>query len=82
MGDWRDERPGFRPWAFWAFEVGEEEPETEEERMVRLAELDLLTEEELAELAERRTWTDINDGTEHPDHGASDLYQRVSEALP
>ena len=82
MGDWRGERPGFRPWAFWAFEVGEEEPETEEERMVRLAELDLLTEEELAELAERRTWTDINDGTEHPDHGASDLYQRVSEALP
>ena len=82
MEDWKGGRPGCRPWAFWAFEVGEEAPETEKERILRLAELDLLTEDELAELAERRTWTDINNGIQHPDEAAVGLYERVSEALP
>ena len=45
-----------------------------------LAERDLLYDEELAALAERRTWRDINDDSKHIDQAAVELYERVREA--
>jgi hypothetical protein len=77
MRDWPRDRPGLRPWAFWQAEFGEE-PDYDD-RIVLLAERGLLFEEEIAALADRRTWTDINDGSKHVDEKAVALYERVIE---
>lgn len=75
-------RTGHRPWAFWMHELGEEEPEEWSACVLRLAELGLLTERELQELAEERTWVDESDGSSHTDEEATALYSRVLEVLP
>ena len=79
MAKWPRDRPGFRPWAFWRFEFGEE-PDYED-RVIRLAERSLLFEEEIAALAGRRTWRHIDTGAEHTDQAAVELYEAVTEAL-
>lgn len=76
MDDWPRDKPGFRPWGFWRFEVGEY-PEGLEATVLLLADRGLLFEEELVALGERRTWTDINDGSEHTDPEAVELHERV-----
>src|SRR5829696_1848936 len=78
MGEWHyPSRPDFRPWAYWAFEVGEEEPDTYEARVLWLAELGLLLGSELEDLANRKTWSDINTGNVHTDEAAVELYERA-----
>ncbi len=79
MSDCPRNQPGHRPWAFWAFVVGEH-PEGKEDEVLALAERDLLSEQELAALAERRRWRNINTGVEHTDEAAVELYERVREA--
>ena len=79
MAEWPRNRPGFRPWAFWRFEVGEEVDH--EDHVIFLAERGLLYPEEIDALAEKRTWTDINDGSEHTDPEAVELYEAVIEAI-
>jgi hypothetical protein len=53
MGDFATGRslPGMRPWAYWKFELGEDPPD--DDPVVRLAELGLLRDEEVAAIAER-----------------------------
>jgi hypothetical protein len=80
MSKWPRDRPGLRPWAFWRFEFGEE-PDYEDQ-VIRLAERGLLFEEEIAALAERRTWRHIDTGAEHVDERAVALYERVIESAP
>lgn len=74
-------KAGFRPWAFWAFDLNEEEPEEWADCVLRLAELGLLQDSELRDLAEERTWTDSSDGSSHTDEEAVALYERVIERL-
>jgi hypothetical protein len=54
---------GTRPWAWWAFEAGEERPDGDREP-VRLAELGELTAEELAALREEANEARLRIGTE------------------
>ena len=79
MSEWPRDKPGFRPWAFWEFEV-REKPDYED-YVIRLAELGLLFEEEIASLAKKRRWRDINTGVEHVDDEATEFYERVLDAL-
>jgi hypothetical protein len=44
---------GVRPWSYWLFDLGEQPPEDRHEQIVRLAELGVLREDEIAELRER-----------------------------
>jgi hypothetical protein len=76
----------YRPWGWWVFEVGEDPPPTGE-REVRLAELEELTDEELAELAEEANVARTRVGTprEHrgpnyfPDRRAIEVWERICE---
>jgi hypothetical protein len=53
-GDRLTARAGRRPWPFWRFDLGEDQPEGDDEP-IRLAELGLLSSEELAVL---KRWAD------------------------
>ena len=55
-------RDGRRPWGWWEFEAGEEQPRGDDET-VRLAELGELTDAELAALHERATEAGLRIGT-------------------
>lgn len=79
---------GWRPWAWWAFEAGEQRPDPDGET-VRLAQLGELTAEELAVLREEalearlRIGTDselISNGTSL-DQRAVQLAEAVERAL-
>ena len=82
MAEWSRSRslPGSRPFGCWRYGIGEH-PDTYEDRVVLLAERGELSEEEIASLAKKRRWRDINTGVEHDDPEAVELYERVCEAL-
>jgi hypothetical protein len=80
---------GFRPWAFWKFDLGEDRPEDDAET-IRLAELGLLRDDEVAAIAEaaNEAKTRIGTGAEHygpdnyrPDRDAVKLHEAVERAL-
>jgi hypothetical protein len=82
-------RPGARAWAYWKFEVGEEPPDDDHEP-IRLAELGLLRDDEIAAIAERANEgrARIGTGAEHygwggyyPDREAVELHEAVKRAL-
>jgi hypothetical protein len=54
---------GRRPWAYWAFDIGEPRPSGDAET-IRLAELGLLTDQEREVIARRATDADGRIGTE------------------
>ena len=80
--------PGTRPWAWWRFELGEDLPDNEP---VRLAELGLLRDDEIAAIVERadearpRIGTAAEhisgDGRYRPDVLAVELHEAVKRAL-
>ncbi len=78
--------PGTRPWGWWRFEVGEDLPENEP---VRLAELGLLGDDEIAAIAERATEARMRVDTPaehygpdcHPDRDVVELHEAVKKAL-
>ena len=78
--------PGTRPWAYWKFELGEDPPDNEP---VRLAELGLLRDDEVAAIAERanEARARIDTPAEHhgpncyPDRDAVELHEAVKRAL-
>jgi hypothetical protein len=80
--------PGFRPWAYWRFELGQEPPDDE---AIRCAELGLIREDEIAAIAERanearaRIGTAAEhisgDGSYRPDVEAVQLHEGVKRAL-
>ena len=80
--------PGTRPWAAWKFELGEEPPEDDAEP-IRLAELGLLRDDEIAAIAERANEARPRIGTTaehygpdcHPDRDAVELHEAVKRAL-
>jgi hypothetical protein len=59
-------RPGTRPWAYWKFEVGEDLPDNEP---VRLAELGLLRDDEVAAISERANEARARIGTTAEHYG-------------
>ena len=61
MNTYRD-NPGKRPWAYWAFELGEERPPREDEA-VGLAELGDLRPDEVAALREKANEARLRVGT-------------------
>jgi hypothetical protein len=80
---------GRRPWAYWEFELKEERPDGDEEA-IRLAELGLLRDDEVAAIAERANEGRARIGTtaEHigwndyyPDRDAVELHEAVKRAL-
>jgi hypothetical protein len=86
--------PGIRPWAYWKFDLGENKPPTRYQEALRLAELDLLREDELVALQERANEASLRVGTpaEHisafrlpneyrPDQEAVELWEAVQGAL-
>ena len=58
----RPRRPGFRPWAHWWFDIGEDRPK-DDAAATRLAELGLLREDEVAAIAERANEAKLRIGT-------------------
>jgi hypothetical protein len=82
-------RPGTRPWAYWKFELGEDEPDGDD-AAIRLAELGLLRDDEIARIAERAnearprigTTAEHSDGGDfRPDVRAVELHEAVKRAL-
>jgi hypothetical protein len=80
---------GFRPWAYWKFDFGEDRPK-DDDTTIRLAELGLLREDELVRIAERANEAKMRIGTdaEHygpdnyrPDRDAVELHERVTKTL-
>jgi len=80
---------GFRPWAFWRFDLDEDPPE-DDDAVIRLAELGLLRDHEVAAIAEAANEAKlrIDTGAEHygpdnyrPDRDAVKLEQAVKKAL-
>jgi hypothetical protein len=79
--------PGTRPWAYWRFELGEDPPDGDD-AAIRLAELGLLRDDEIAAIAERANEARARIGTaaEHygpnyrPDHDAVELHEAAREA--
>jgi hypothetical protein len=79
---------GFRPWAYWKFDLHEDRPE-DDDASIRLAELGLLREDELVRIAERANEGKARIGTdaEHrgPDGSADidavELHEAVKRAL-
>jgi hypothetical protein len=84
-----DPPPCTRPWAFWRFELGEDRPRSRAGEVVRLAELGVLTPEELARLRERANEARLRIGTGRErisgdisvDAQAVELWERVSAAV-
>jgi hypothetical protein len=82
-------RPGLRPWAYWRFDLGEDEPPEHDKRVVRLAELGLLSAGEVAAIRERADEAGLRIGTDrehyspnsHPDRKAVALWEAVQAAL-
>jgi hypothetical protein len=80
--------PGHRPWAYWKFELGENEPDGDD-AAIRLAELGLLRDDEIAAITERANEARMRIGTpaEHhgpnywPDRDAVELHEAVQRAL-
>jgi hypothetical protein len=81
--------PGTRPWAYWHFELGQDYPERDH-AAIRLAELGLLRDEELAAIAERAnegrtrigTTREHHDGQgQSADRDAVALHEAVTRAL-
>jgi hypothetical protein len=82
--------PGTRPWGYWRFELREDRPDGDGEP-IRLAELGLLRDEEIAAIAERanvgrtRIGTTAEhisgDGRYRPDVLAVELHEAVKRAL-
>jgi hypothetical protein len=82
--------PGHRPWAYWKFELGEDPPDGDD-AAIRLAELGLLRDDEIARIAERanegrpRIGTTVEhisgDGSYRPDVLAIELHEAVKRAL-
>jgi hypothetical protein len=80
--------PGTRPWAYWRFELGEDPPDGDG-AAIRLAELGLLGDDEIAAIAERANEARMRIGTpaEHygesywPDREAVKLHEAVKRAL-
>lgn len=75
--------PGFRPWAYWKFELAEEPHQDHEP--IRLAELGLLRDEEIAAIAERANEARARIGST-AEHVTADvevvkLYEAVKRAL-
>jgi hypothetical protein len=62
MSDYQG-RAGTRPWAYWAFDLGEPKPSGWDAEAVRLAELGLLEPDELAALRERANEARLRVGT-------------------
>jgi hypothetical protein len=81
-------QPGWRPWGFWHFEVGEERPTDRAAETVRLAELGELTADEVAAVAEKATEARLRIGTpaerlsngDSVDRPAVELYEAVLAA--
>ena len=83
---------GRRPWAYWRFELGEERPDRDQEP-IRLAELGLLRDEEIAAITEKVNEARVRIGTpaEHisgggstcsyPDRETVELGEALSAAL-
>jgi hypothetical protein len=83
--------PGTRPWADWRFDLGEDPPDGDD-AAIRLAELGLLRDDEIAAIAERANEARRRIGTaaEHyggiggtyrPDRDAVELHEAVKRAL-
>lgn len=87
-GDCGPPRCACRMWAYWKFEIGEERPEGEDEAL-RLAELGLITDDEVAKIAEdaRRarerlaSGENFYDNTEQALQGDVELHERVIATL-
>jgi hypothetical protein len=81
MRGWSPGRPGLRPWAFWEFDLREKQPEDEP---IRLAELGLLRENEIAAIAERANEARGRIGTsaevDPPDQRAVKLHEAILES--
>ena len=80
--------PGWRPWGWWRFTAGREEPD-DLEAAVYLAERGELTGREIAALEERANEAQMRDRTDrehhgpncHPDRDAVELHEAVKRAL-
>jgi len=80
---------GWRPWGWWVFEAGEDQPPDKESEAVRLAELAVLTADEVAALAERANEARMGHGTprerisdgDSVDLAAVELFEAVERAL-
>jgi hypothetical protein len=83
--------PPWRPWGWWRFEAGREEP-SRAEGVVYLAECGELTGEEVAAIAERANEARIRigtpaehcggtDGSYRPDRDAVELHEAVKRAM-
>ena len=86
--------PGWRPWAWWAFDAGEEKPRERAAETIRLAELGELEADEVVALRERANEAKLRVGTaaerisalgteleQRPDRDAVELYEAVEAAL-
>jgi hypothetical protein len=84
-------RPGLRSWAFWKFQVGREPPD-DNDQPIRLAELGLLRDDEVAALAEGASEAAMRlgtadqylgsvDGAEPHDRGVVERFEAVKRAL-
>src|SRR3954447_13513853 len=90
MGDLtaRPSSAGTRPWAYWEFELNEERPDGDEEA-IRLAELGLLRDDEIAAITERAKVGRARIGTTakhhgpnyYPDRDAVELHEAVKRGL-
>ena len=86
---------GTRPWAYWAFDLGEPKPGSRDAEAVRLAELGLFEPGELAALRERANEARLRVGTPRErisggnresgvsvDAAAVELWAAVQETIP
>jgi hypothetical protein len=77
--------PGTRPWAYWEFELKEERPARSGQEAIRLAELGLLRDDELAAIAERANEARVRIGTTAEHYGADrraiELHEAVKKAF-
>lgn len=77
--------PGVRPWAFWKYELNERRPEGSGAEAVRIAELGLLRDDEIAAIAGRANEAKARIGTDAeyrgpsywPDRDAVELHEAV-----
>jgi hypothetical protein len=74
---------GTRPWALWAFDLGEERPRSRHAEAVRLAELGVLAPDELAALEEAANEARMRVGTprEHISGSGSTAVSMDREAV-
>lgn len=91
---WQRPADPSRPWGYWRFVLGEEQPRPRAAETIRLAELGELTNSEIAAIAERAQEAELRVGTKaehvsapgtemecHPDRETAELYEAVTAAL-